>query len=152
MARKSGKPVYVRTEDVDSTIPKFILDYKIDEVNTALARELRRYAKAVVGAGVPNATTSLITASVSTLPANETATAVITVQLRRTNEINVFIGGDTVVLSTTRGTLSAVTDNNDGTYTAILTTGSIAGAAVVSGTVNGDAITSTASLTFTPAE
>src|SRR5439155_9542382 len=58
------------------------------------------------------------------------------------------VGGDTVALSTTRGTLGAVTDNGTGTYTATLTSSTSAGTATVSGTVNGTTFTSTAAVDF----
>ena len=59
-------------------------------------------------------------------------------------------GTNVVALATTRGTLSTVTDNNDGTYTATLTSSTSAGTASITGTLDGVAIVSTATVTFTP--
>lgn len=58
------------------------------------------------------------------------------------------IGGDTVVLQSSAGTLGPVVDNNDGTYTAVLTSSAIEETAVVSGTINGDPITDIATVEF----
>jgi adhesin/invasin len=102
----------------------------------------------VVGPASPS--TSTLSASPSTVPANGVATATVTVQLKDANGVNLPTGGDAVTLSTTLGTLSAVTDNGNGTYTATLSS-TVGGSATVSGTVNAAAIVSTAGVTFTPA-
>lgn len=57
-------------------------------------------------------------------------------------------GGDTVTLTTTAGNLSAVTDNGDGTYTAVLTSSVTEETAVVSGMLNGNSIVVTANVSF----
>ena len=93
--------------------------------------------------------TSTISAASGSLAADGASTTAIAIRLKNVLGVNIAVGGDTVVLSTTRGTLSAVTDNGDGTYSATLTAPSSAGSGTVSGTVNGSAITSTAVVTFT---
>jgi hypothetical protein len=55
-----------------------------------------------------------------------------------------------VRLQTTLGTLSAVTDNHNGTYTATLTSGNLSGNATVTGTLNGAAIAASAGVDFKP--
>ena len=57
------------------------------------------------------------------------------------------VGGDHLALSTTLGTLSAVTDNGDGTYSATLTS-TIAGTATVGGSINGALISDTQAIIF----
>jgi alpha-tubulin suppressor-like RCC1 family protein len=57
---------------------------------------------------------------------------------------------DNVTLAATAGMLSGVTDNDDGTYTATLTSATTAGTARVTGTVNGVSITDDAAVEFTP--
>jgi gliding motility-associated-like protein len=54
------------------------------------------------------------------------------------------------VLATSAGTLSAVTDNGDGTYTAILTSPTQVTVASISGKVEGNNITDTATVNFVP--
>ncbi|QMV44964.1 Ig-like domain-containing protein [Cohnella cholangitidis] len=49
-------------------------------------------------------------------------------------------GGATVGIASTLGTVSAVTDNNNGTYTATLTAPMTTGTATISATVGGSAI------------
>jgi adhesin/invasin len=94
--------------------------------------------------------TSTITASPLSIVADNVTTSTITVQLKDQFGNNLNTSGGVVTLSTTSGTLSAVTDKNDGTYTAILTSATIIGTATISGKVNGSLITSTATVTFTP--
>jgi uncharacterized repeat protein (TIGR01451 family) len=63
------------------------------------------------------------------------------VQLKDSTGNALTVSGGTVALSTTLGTLSAVTNNNDGTYTATLTP-PVAGTATVSATLNGAPLSS----------
>jgi adhesin/invasin len=72
------------------------------------------------------------------------------VQLKDLNSNNLLTGGDTVTLATDLGSLSSVTDNSDGTYTATLTSATTTGTATITGTVNTDAITDTETVTFIP--
>jgi hypothetical protein len=92
---------------------------------------------------------SAISASPSSITADGSSSATITVQLKDAQGNNRTSSGGTIVLSTTLGTLGAVTDNNNGTYTATLT-GTAAGTAAVSGTLGGvaNALTSTASVSL----
>jgi hypothetical protein len=55
----------------------------------------------------------------------------------------------TATMSTTLGSLSGVTDNGDGSYTAFLTAPTTVGTALVSARLNGSLIVPTASVTFT---
>ena len=99
--------------------------------------------------GAASAATSTITAAPTSIAADGAATSTITVQLKDANGNDLTAGGDAVTLATTLGTLGAVTDNTDGTYTATLTSGTTAGTATVTGTVNTVAITDNAVVTFT---
>ena len=101
-------------------------------------------------AGAASTTTSTLTASPASITANGSSTSTITVQAKDANGDNLGTGGDTVVLSTTAGTLGAVTDNNNGTYTAILTSSTSVETATISGTMNGagNTIVDTATVTF----
>jgi adhesin/invasin len=99
---------------------------------------------------LPDPATSTITASPTSIVADGTATSTITVQLKDVNSTNVTTGGDAVTLATTLGTLSAVTDNGNGTYTATLTAGLTAGTATITGTLNTVSMTNTATVTVTP--
>ena len=75
--------------------------------------------------------------------------SVITVQAKDQFGNNLPSGGDIVTLSSTHGSLTSVTDNTDGTYSATLTD-TLAGTDTVSGTINAAAITSgDAHVTFT---
>src|SRR5204863_8078714 len=93
---------------------------------------------------------STITATPTTIPANGTSTSPITVQLKDASGNDLTTSAGTVALSTTAGTLSAVTDNGNGTYSATLVSTVVAQNATVSGTLNGAALADTAAVWFGP--
>ncbi len=100
--------------------------------------------------GAADPTTSTITASPTSITADGTSESTITVQLKDANGNNLITGGDGIALSTNLGTIGTVTDNGDGgSYTATLTSGTTAGPATVTGTLNGVPMTDTATVTFT---
>jgi hypothetical protein len=97
--------------------------------------------------GAASSETSTIEASPSTVSADGSSTTTITVQLKDTNGNLLITGGDDVSLSTNLGTLTAVTDHNNGAYSAQLSSAT-AGTATVTGAVYGSGLTATASVTF----
>ncbi len=92
--------------------------------------------------------TSVINANPTSIAANGTATSTITVRLKQANGTNLTSTGGTIVISTDKGSINAVTDNNDGTYAATLTSSAIIEMATLSYTLNGAAGTNTASVNF----
>ena len=100
----------------------------------------------VTGISADNSTIAALPVSI---PADGATAANVTVQLYDTNGQNVTVGGDTVQIASTVGTVSPVTDNNDGTYTAQVIS-MTAGTAVLSFTVNGAASTNTANVSVMP--
>ncbi|HSJ32826.1 MAG TPA: Ig-like domain-containing protein, partial [Longimicrobiales bacterium] len=72
----------------------------------------------------------------------------ITVTVRDAAGNRVWTSAGTVTLSSTLGFITAVIDNGDGTYTARLEAGGDPGTAVITGTLNGAAITDTAHVVF----
>lgn len=105
-----------------------------------------RSGTATVTVVTPSASTTTIAGANFTVGGNST----ITVQAKRANGTNITTGGDAVLLSTDLGALTAVTDNNDGTYTATLTS-STSGTAHVTGTINGAAIANPATIVISSA-
>lgn len=97
----------------------------------------------------PSAATSLITATPTTIVADGISTSEITVTLLDDFGNDLVFGGDAVALSTTAGTLSPVTDNGTGIYTATLTAGTTVGTAILTGTVNGPTITASGTVDIT---
>ena len=92
---------------------------------------------------------STITADPTSILANGTSISNITVQLKDLNDFNLSSGGDTVLLTASAGTLSSVTDNQDGSYSATLTSSNTVSTSTISGTLNGSNISNTASVSFT---
>jgi len=94
-------------------------------------------------------TQTTITASPITVPADGTSTSTITVQAVDSSGNNVSTTNDTVTLSadSSNAVISSVTNNYDGTYTATITN-AVAETVTISGTIEGNAITDTASVTF----
>ncbi|HYC53266.1 MAG TPA: invasin domain 3-containing protein [Gemmatimonadaceae bacterium] len=100
-----------------------------------------------------SASRSVVTASPTTLAANGTSTSTLTVQLRDANDVDIPVGGATVTLaqSPAISTIGAVTDNANGSYSATLTAGTVAGATNVSAVVNGQTLSTAAVVSFTGA-
>ncbi|OUS31017.1 hypothetical protein A9Q99_04925, partial [Gammaproteobacteria bacterium 45_16_T64] len=99
--------------------------------------------------GIASTATTTISASPSTVTADGTSSATITLQTRDAQGNDLTSGGDTVSLSNDKSaTISSITDNNNGTYTTTITN-VVAEAVTISGNLNGSAITDTANLTFT---
>ncbi len=98
--------------------------------------------------GDASTSTSTISASPSVIFNDGFSTSTIIVQAKDSEGNNVTTGGETIVLSTTSGSLSAVTDNSNGTYTAILSSSTVAGTATISGTLNGVSMTDNAEVEF----
>ena len=93
-------------------------------------------------------TRSTITSADSRIWANGTSTTTITVQLKDVNGANLTVSGGMVVINSTNGTLGTVIDNNNGTYTVILTSATNSPGTTLSYSVNGSAGTSTTSVAF----
>src|SRR5439155_8571426 len=98
--------------------------------------------------GAAAGATTLITASPTSVSVDVGSSA-ITVQAKDQYGNNLTSGGGTVSLSADHGSLSSVTDNLDGTYSATLSD-TVTRLDTVSGSINTHAITDTASVTFTP--
>ncbi|MEO1022465.1 MAG: DUF2341 domain-containing protein [Bacteroidota bacterium] len=102
----------------------------------------------IVSPGAADVTTSTISASPTTILNNGTSTSTITVQLLDAFGNQVTSSAGTVTLGTTLGSLGGVTDNTDGTYTAVLTSSTTAGSATITGSLNGAGITDHAIVEF----
>jgi adhesin/invasin len=94
---------------------------------------------------------STIVPAATTLTANGTSSTSVTVRLRDANDNDITSGGATVTLglNPANGTLSGITDNGNGTYTATLTASTATGTVTISGTVNGAAISNTGVVSYT---
>lgn len=88
---------------------------------------------------------STLTASNSVLQADGVSNVTVTLQLIDTEGLTYTISAGTVVMNSTVGSMGAVTDHNNGTYTALLTSNA-EGDAVISATLNGSPFTDTASV------
>ncbi|WP_222708641.1 Ig-like domain-containing protein, partial [Paenibacillus sp. N3.4] len=85
-----------------------------------------------------------------TLTADGTSQTTISVNLKDAQGNALTTGGATVAITSTLGTVGAVTDNHNGTYTATLTAPTTVGTATISASVGGSAIAATASVQFEP--
>src|SRR5690606_27848719 len=93
-----------------------------------------------VSVGAANATTSTMETSQTSMTTDDSAT--ITVRLKDSHGNSLTAGGDDVELFADYGSLSSVTDEGNGTYTATFTA-ETPGTATITGTVNGVAMTDT---------
>ena len=101
-----------------------------------------------VSPGPASVVESTISANPAVIRNNGTSTSQITVQLKDTYNNPLNTGGNNVVLSATAGSLSSVTDNGNGSYSAVLTSSINQTTAVISGTIDGQEMTQTASVIF----
>ena len=105
-----------------------------------------------ITAGAASATTSTVTAAPTSLEANDMAISTLTVQLKDAAGNNLTSSGGVVTfaaLDANQGSIGAVTDNADGTYTATYTAGTLAGPVTVTPSVDGVSFTNTVSITLT---
>jgi len=106
----------------------------------------------------PDVADITITAGAPSLIADGAASTPLTVQLKDADGNDLTFGGADVELTTSLGILTAgaenattvnAVDNGDGTYTATLTAGTVAGSATITGTIGGAAITDQEVVEFT---
>ncbi|WP_267875434.1 Ig-like domain-containing protein [Cohnella cholangitidis] len=100
--------------------------------------------------GTPSTANSTIQAGSATLTADGTSQTTIGVKLIDAQGNAISTGGATVGITSTLGTVSAVTDNNNGTYAATLMSPTTTGTATINASVGGSAITGTATVQFVP--
>ena len=106
-------------------------------------------ASYTIVAGNASTLTSTISASPTSIVANGSSTSAITVRLKDAAGNDLAGSGGVVVLGLSgTGSLSAVTDNGDGTYTATLTSPATVGSATVTGTLNAAALAASAGVTY----
>lgn len=124
--------------------------YQVEVSAAGLAHQTVVFtATATAAVGSLSAAATSITAAPNNIAADGGSRSAITVIPRDASGRNLG-PGQTVVLSRTgSGTLSAVTDRGDESYTATLTAPATAGGAVVSAIVNGTAVQQTAAVSFT---
>lgn len=92
--------------------------------------------------GPVSATASTLSPTSSTIAADGSATQLLTVQARDSAGYAISTGGATVAIAKSAGlgSVSAVTDNNNGTYTATVTAPSAAGSGSFVATLNGSPV------------
>ncbi|MCE3203337.1 invasin domain 3-containing protein [Paenibacillus sonchi] len=99
-------------------------------------------------AGTPSIANSTVESGDASLTADGTSQTTVTVKLKDAQGNALTTGGAAVTVAATQGTVSPVRDNHNGTYTATLTAPTTAGAATISATVGGAALTETAAVQF----
>jgi hypothetical protein len=97
---------------------------------------------------VASAVTSTISAASTSIAANGVSTTTITIQLKDGSGNNLTSSGGVVVVNTSAGTVGTVIDNNNGTYTVILTSAAAPASATISYSINGTAASNTAVVAF----
>lgn len=97
---------------------------------------------------VANVTQSTISAAQTTITANGSSTTTITIRLKDGSGNYLTSSGGIVLVYTSNGTVGTVTDNNNGTYTVVLTSSNTAGTANITFSVNGTTSPNSAAVTF----
>ncbi|UKS25479.1 S-layer homology domain-containing protein [Paenibacillus sp. HWE-109] len=93
-------------------------------------------------------TESGISSANASLVADGTSQTTLSVKLKDAQGSDLTSGGATVAITSTLGTVGPVTDNQNGTYTALLTAPTVLGTATVQANVGGSALAATASVQF----
>ncbi|MGA9117424.1 MAG: invasin domain 3-containing protein [Bacteroidota bacterium] len=115
------------------------------------ATDLTSFSDFALGeGGGPFTGTSTVSATPDSISADGASQSTVTVTLRDDEGNPLTTGGDSVHVSATLGSAGAVTDNGNGTYTALLTSSTAAGASVLRATVNGALIADSALVVCTP--
>ncbi len=95
-----------------------------------------------------SAITSAISVAQSLITANGISTTTITIRLKDASGNNLTTSGGTITLTSSAGTLGTVVDNNDGTYTVILTSTSSPATALIGFAINGTTASNTTNVVF----
>jgi lysophospholipase L1-like esterase len=98
--------------------------------------------------GPVSAANTMISANPASITADGVSTSTLTVQAKDANNNNLTLSSGTVTMNASAGSVGSVTDNGNGTYTAILTSAATAGTASITGTIGGNAIGHPASVAF----
>lgn len=99
--------------------------------------------------GPPSIITSTLTESVNNIYADGLTQSTITLQAFDIGNNAISVGGDAFVINTSLGTISATTDNGNGSYTAVLTSTTSEGSALVTATLASSQLNDTATIAFT---
>ena len=91
---------------------------------------------------------STLAVSAASIPADGASTVTLTVQLKDVDGVNLTENTRTLTFDTpSQGSISGVTVNNDGTFTATYTAGSTAGNVTIVGRLDGVVMTQTVTIT-----
>ncbi|OMF84363.1 hypothetical protein BK146_30990, partial [Paenibacillus sp. FSL R7-0333] len=112
--------------------------------------ELPKSATVTFVPGAASAAKSTLEVADTTLTADGSSQTTVTVKLRDAQGNALRSGGAAVAVSATSGTVGPVTDNQDGTYSAKLTAPASVGSAVVSASVAGAELPTSATVAFVP--
>ena len=123
--------------------------YKVEVYAAGLTSQTVTFtATATATVGAVSATATTVTATPNNLAADGSSRSQITVIPRDGSGLNLGAGQTVTLSKTGGGTLSAVADKGDGSYTAVFTAPSSSGSASISAVVNGVAIQQTAAVSF----
>lgn len=129
------------------TSSNYVLDFTTDDLEQISTEPLS------VTSGAPQITTSTFEVSQRSIVANGATTSIVTVTLRDAQRNPLATSGGTVemfVTSGDEGTIGITTDNNDGTYSAVYTSGTVVSDVVITAKLNGVALTNTATISLIP--
>ncbi|MBT2290968.1 cadherin-like beta sandwich domain-containing protein [Paenibacillus albidus] len=99
-------------------------------------------------AGAADAAKSSVAVDQATLTADGASTAEVTVTVRDAQGNPLLVGGDTVAVAVSDGSVGTVADHGDGTYGATLTAPTSTGTATITAQVNGAAVPGTATVSY----
>jgi hypothetical protein len=128
------------------SVGESIIGYVKDESSSALIGVQQPLYENMYG--LPSLTYSTISANPTQIDADGASTSSITVSLKDGDNEAIPWGGETVEIIPTLGTMTSVTDNNNGTYAATLTSSTAPGTSTINFEVNGFQGSNTAEVDF----
>ena len=137
-----GDGTYTQTLVAPTAVGTATLSFTVDGV------PFSDVAQVTFTPGAASDATSTVATGAASLTADGTSTTTLTVSVR--DAFGNPVPGQAVVVTATGGAVGTVTDNGDGTYTATLTSDTVARDVTVSFSVNGAPFSDTAQVAFTP--
>ena len=128
-----------------------LVNTSLDTVNKLVIAETAHFSEYQAGIGIVDPGLTSVIADPDYVNANNVSKSIITVTPRDANNDLLGAGQNVVLSQSGPGTLGAVTDKGDGTYTSELTATFTTGTTLINATVNGIAINQQAQVTFTEA-
>jgi hypothetical protein len=140
------------TDNVDGTYSASLTSHltsgQVTITGSIDGTNMTNFAAVNLVAGSASINNTIITTASPTILANGVSSTIITVTTFDVNNNPLTVGGEPISLGSSSGSISPIFDEGNGTYTAAITSTTITEQAIITGTINTQAITDTATVNF----